>query len=146
MQEFLPQAMEFARNHTIMVIAWLAVFVAVIVTNVKSATSKAKVIDNAQLTQLINKHNGVVVDVRSDEEFARGHIAGSVQALPSEIKGKHIPVLEKYKSVPVIVVDSAGLDSVALANTLYKQGFSQVYSLKEGISSWNGANLPLVKH
>lgn len=146
MQEFLPRAIEFAQNHTIMVVAWGVVCIALVVSTLRSATSAAKVIDNAQLTTLLNRHNGVVVDVRSNDEFSRGHIAGSVQVLPSEIKGKHYPLLEKYKLMPVIVVDSNGFSSVALANELNKQGFSQVFSLKEGIAGWNSANLPLVKH
>lgn len=146
MQDFIPRAIEFAGNHTIMIVAWIAVFVGVIVTFVKSATSRVKVIDNAQLTQLLNKENGIVVDVRSNDEFQRGHIIGSVQALPTEIKNNTASILEKHKNVPVIVVDASGLGNEAIANQLYKNGFSQAYSLKEGIGGWRAANLPLVKH
>ncbi|KAE9530998.1 MULTISPECIES: rhodanese-like domain-containing protein [Testudinibacter] len=146
MEDFIPKAVEFAGNHTIMVVAWVVVFIGVIVTFAKSATSAVKVINNMQLTQLINKEHGVVVDVRSNDEFKRGHIIGSVQALPSEIKNRTASILEKHKAVPVIVVDASGLGSEALANQLHKQGFAQVYSLKEGIGGWRGANLPLVKH
>ncbi|MGR6980734.1 rhodanese-like domain-containing protein [Testudinibacter sp. P27/CKL/0425] len=146
MEDFIPKAIEFAGNHTIMVAAWVVVFIGVIVTFVKSATSSVKVVDNAQLTQLLNKENGVVVDVRTLDEFQRGHIIGSVQLLPSEIKNNKASVLEKHKNAPLIVADASGLGSEALANQLHKQGFAQVYSLKEGIGGWRAANLPLVKH
>ncbi|KGQ70342.1 rhodanese-like domain-containing protein [Chelonobacter oris] len=146
MEDFIPKAVEFAGNHTIMVAAWVIVFIGVIVTFAKSATSAVKVIDNSQLTQLINKENAVVVDVRTLDEFQRGHIIGSVQVLPSEIKNRNAAVLEKHKNVPLIVADAGGLGSESLANQLHKQGFNPIYSLKEGISGWKAANLPLVKH
>lgn len=146
MEDFIPKAVQFAGNHTIMVVAWVAVFIGVVVTFVKSATSSVKVIDNAQLTQLLNKENGVVVDVRTNDEFKRGHIIGSVQVLPSEIKNHNATLLEKHKNVPLIVVDASGLGSESLANQLNKQGFAQVYSLKEGIGGRRAANLPVVKH
>ncbi|MGV6987730.1 rhodanese-like domain-containing protein [Testudinibacter sp. P80/BLE/0925] len=146
MEDFIPRAIEFAGNHTIMIVAWVAVFIGVIVTFIKSAASRVKVIDNAQLTQLLNKEHGIVVDVRSNDEFQRGHIIGSVQALPTEIKNNTASILEKHKNVPVIVVDTSGLGNEAIANQLYKNGFSRAYSLKEGIGGWRAANLPLVKH
>lgn len=145
MEDFIPKAIEFASHHTIMIAAWVVVFIGVIVIFIKSATSSVKTINNAQLTQLINKEHAVVIDVRTQDEFQRGHIVGSIQLLPSEIKNNTIGILEKYKNVPIIVADASGLTAEALANQLHKQGFAQAYRLKEGIGGWRAANLPLIK-
>lgn len=145
MEEFMPKAIAFACQHTVMVIAWVVVFIGTIYVFVKSAVSGAKEIDQATLSQLVNKQNAVIIDLRSIEEFLRGHIAGSQNVLPSDIKQHNLGKLEQYKEQPVIVVCASGMTSRGSAEQLYKQGFKQVYSLKEGIQGWRAANLPLVK-
>ncbi|MCK3654752.1 rhodanese-like domain-containing protein [Pasteurellaceae bacterium Macca] len=139
------QIQQFVANHTIMIVAWIALFVAVLFNLYKGFTSKITVVDNAQATQLINKENAVIVDTRTLDEFRAGHIIESQQALPSDIKSGKINNFEKYKDRPVIIVDNNGLTAGSLANDLVKHGFSKVYALKEGIAGWRGANLPLVK-
>ncbi|KAE9541518.1 rhodanese-like domain-containing protein [Ursidibacter maritimus] len=139
------QIQQFAANHTLMVVAWVALFVAVLINFYKGATSKIKVVDNAQATQLINNEDAVVLDVRSDDEFRAGHIIDSLHLIPSEIKGNKTQSIDKHKEKSIIVVDNNGLSAQGLANTLAKQGFNKVYVLKEGIAGWRAANLPLVK-
>lgn len=142
---FAEQLQQFTANHTIMVIAWVAILLAVIVSFYKSATSKIKVVDNAQATALMNNEDAVVIDVRSDDEFKAGHIIESQKSYPSDIKTGKIQGIEKFKDRPVIVVDNNGLNAQNLANTLVKHGFSKVYALKDGILGWRAASLPLVK-
>lgn len=142
---FAQQLQLFATNHTIMVVAWVALVIAVLLNFYKGATSKISVVDNQQATLLINNQEAVILDVRSDDEFRKGHIVESEQILPSEIKANKIQSIEKYKDRAIIVVDSNGLSAQGLANALAKQGFSKVYALKDGIVGWRAANLPLVK-
>lgn len=142
---FIQQFQQFAQNHVVLVGAWVALFVGILISLYKGATSKVKLLDNAQATQLINNEEAVVLDVRSDDDFRAGHIIDSLHLIPSEIKGNRIQSIEKYKERPVIVVDSNGLSAQGLANHLAKQGFSRLYALKDGIAGWRGASLPLVK-
>ncbi|TDQ57652.1 rhodanese-related sulfurtransferase [Mesocricetibacter intestinalis] len=145
MQEFMPMATEFAKNHTILVIAWVAVFLMLVYHLVKAATSKIKVVGNAQATSLINNEDAVVIDLRTIDEFKRGHIVNSLQFVPSDIKNHNVGKLEQHKNVPVILVCVNGLSAQSSAELLAKQGFSRVYALQEGIAGWRAANLPLVK-
>lgn len=142
---FAQQIQQFAANHTIMVVAWVALFVAVVINIYKGITSKISIIDNTRATLLINKEDAVVLDVRSDDEFKHGHIIESVHLLPSDIKTNKLQAIEKYRDRAVIIADNNGFTAPSLANALAKQGFSNVYALKEGIAGWRGANLPLVK-
>ncbi|HHH4895526.1 TPA: rhodanese-like domain-containing protein, partial [Escherichia coli] len=98
-----------------------------------------------EATRLINKEDAVVVDLRQRDDFRKGHIAGSINLLPSEIKANNVGELEKHKDKPVIVVDGSGLQCQEPANALTKAGFAQVFVLKEGVAGWAGENLPLVR-
>lgn len=123
----------------------IALLVAVLVTTFKSLTSKVKVITRGEATRLINKEDAVVVDLRQRDDFRKGHIAGSINLLPSEIKANNVGELEKHKDKPVIVVDGSGMQCREPANALTKAGFAQVFVLKEGVAGWAGENLPLVR-
>lgn len=105
---FAQQIQQFVASHTIMVVAWVALFVAVIINIYKGITSKISVIDNTKATLLINKEDAVVIDVRSDDEFKHGHIIESVHLLPSDIKANKIQAIEKYKDRAVIIADNNG--------------------------------------
>lgn len=101
----MQEIMQFVGRHPILSIAWIALLVAVLVTTFKSLTSKVKVITRGEATRLINKEDAVVVDLRQRDDFRKGHIAGSINLLPSEIKANNVGELEKHKDKPVIVID-----------------------------------------
>lgn len=142
---FTQQLQQFAANHTIMVVAWVALLLAVLFNFYKGATNKFKVIDNLQATNLINKEEGVFLDLRSDDEFKAGHIVDAHHIFPTDIKTQKIQTIEKFKQQPVILVDTNGLTASSVANTLSSQGFEKVFVLKDGMAGWRGANLPTVK-
>lgn len=119
----MQEIMQFVGRHPILSIAWIALLVAVLVTTFKSLTSKVKVISRGEATRLINKEDAVVVDLRQRDDFRKGHIAGSINLLPSEIKANNVGELEKHKDKPVIVVDGSGLQCQEPANALTKAGF-----------------------
>jgi rhodanese-related sulfurtransferase len=112
---------------------------------VKSATAAYKEIDVNQMTHLINRENGVVLDIRTKDEFKKGHITDSVHILPSEIKAGNVASLENHKSDPIIVVCKTGQTAQESANLLAKAGFANVNLLKNGLVAWNEANLPLIR-
>lgn len=88
MQEFIPMATEFAQKHTLLAVSWFAIFVMVIYTFYKGATSKFKVITHNEMIRLINADEAIVVDLRSIEEFQRGHIIDSINLLQAKLKIK----------------------------------------------------------
>ncbi|MCQ9121409.1 rhodanese-like domain-containing protein [Rodentibacter pneumotropicus] len=145
MQEFLPDAIQFAQKHTLLTVSWFAILAMVIYTFFKSATEKFKVIPHPEVIRLINNEDAVVIDLRTLDEFQRGHIINSINLLPSDIKNANLGKIEQHKEKPLVLVDVNGVSAPASAALLVKQGFARVYILKEGISAWMGANLPIVK-
>ncbi len=141
----MQEIMQFVSRHPVLSIAWVGLLLAVLVTTFKGLASKVKVISRGQATQLINKEDALVVDVRQRDDFRKGHIANAINVLPNEIKAGNVGELEKHKNKPIIVVDANGMSSQELAGALSKAGFEQVTVLKEGIAGWSGENLPLVR-
>ncbi|QBH98363.1 rhodanese-like domain-containing protein [Limnobaculum zhutongyuii] len=141
----MEQVMQFVSNHPVLSIAWVGLLVAVIFMTLKTATSKVKDISNSDLTRLINSEGAVVVDTRTIDDFRKGHIVGAINLTPTDIKNGTLAVLDKHKERPVVVLCANGTSSKEPAETLVKEGFTQVFTLKNGLSGWSGENLPLVR-
>jgi rhodanese-related sulfurtransferase len=141
MQEYI----DFFQQNTLMCLAWLGIFAALIFNIFKSATAKFTFVSVNELTQLVNKENGLVIDIRSKDDFTKGHITDSIHILASDIKAGNLSGVESHKVDPIIVVCRAGQTAQAAADDLVKAGFEKVNVLTNGITAWNEANLPLVR-
>jgi rhodanese-related sulfurtransferase len=141
----MQEIMQFVGRHPILSIAWIALLVAVLYTTFKGLTSKVKVITRGEATRLINKEEAVVVDLRTRDEFRKGHIPSALNLQTAEIKNNNFGELEKHKSSPIIIVDANGVNAQEPGALLNKAGFERVFVLKEGIAGWSGENLPLVR-
>lgn len=141
MQEYI----DFIVRNPLLSAAWLGLLVAVIYTSVRALLSPIKTVGLQAAVQLINRDNAVVVDVRSQDEFSRGHIAGSHNVSTSQIDANNLTVIEKFKSNPIIVVCESGTRAVGSAGKLNKAGFTQVYLLRGGLADWRAENLPITK-
>ncbi|GAA3544410.1 rhodanese-like domain-containing protein [Zobellella aerophila] len=141
MQEYI----DFAANHTLLTMAWLGLAGAVIYMSVMSKLTKVTVVGSQQAVMLINKQDAVVVDIRSAEEFRKGHIAGAINVPNTQLKANNLNLIEKYKGSPVVLVCDTGMTSSAAGRVLSKAGFTQVYTLRGGLSDWRSQNLPITK-
>lgn len=145
MDFIINEIIPFVKNHLLLSLGWIAIFVVIIYLTVKSKLTKVKIISNAQAIHMMNKEGAAIVDLRSADNFKKGHITESFNILPIDIKNNSIKAIEKYKESIVILVDDNGMNANASGDILSKQGFTQVFALKDGIAGWNGENLPLVK-
>lgn len=141
----ITQLMEFMSNHPLLTTAWVVLFFLLVFNIIKSQFSSIKYVSPTELIMLINRENATVVDIRKEDEFKQGHITDARHLLPADIQKQQLSGLEKKKDEPIIVVCQAGLSAQKAASDLKKQGFSHVSVLRGGMSSWSGANLPVVK-
>ena len=141
MQEYFV----FFQENLLLSLIWLGIFIALIMNIVKSVTANHKVVTAAQATQLINREDGVVVDIRTKDEYKQGHITDAVHILATDIKSGNLTTLERHKSNPIILVCKTGQTAQQSAEQLFKAGFERVYVLKNGLTAWTEANLPLVR-
>ena len=92
----------------------------------------------------INHENANVLDLRSSEEYEKGHIINSVNFVVSVLEGSE-KELGKYKDKTVVLCCGQGQESIRVARILKMKGFEKLYCLKGGITAWQNANLPLTK-
>ncbi|MEK1942805.1 MAG: rhodanese-like domain-containing protein, partial [Pseudomonas sp.] len=96
-----------------------------------------------ELTALVNRDEGIILDVRNNKDFAAGHIVGALN-IPYDKVASRVAELEKHKAKTIIVVDALGQQAGAVARDLKKLGFNAA-KLSGGMSSWRGESLPVVK-
>ena len=136
----MEQLFEFIGNHVTLFLA-LAAVSALLVQNLMSGAG-SKQIDNREVTELINREDAIVVDVRPMTDFTQGHI---VNALNIPINGfkSQIGQLEKHRDKPIILTCRSGATSSSAYKMLLKEGFERVHELRGGMLAWQSANLPV---
>ena len=83
-----------------------------------------------------------VVDVRTPEEYAGGHLKNAVNInIRDNSFDEHVAKLDKNK--PVMVYCKAGSRSASAAEKLQAMGFKVIYNLDGGIMQWENAGKPL---
>lgn len=95
-----------------------------------------------EATRMINDRNAVVLDVRSQAEFQKGHLPNA-RNIPAEDVGKRLGEVPSNR--PVIVVCASGQRSRGAVAALKQAGRQDVVSLVGGIGAWQQASLPLVR-
>lgn len=133
------QLIAFIGNHWILFTA-LAVIIALLVHNL--VVSGKGSVDPAGATELINRKDALVLDVRPAADFAQGHIVNA-RNIPLNGFAKQTGSLHKHKERPILVACRSGSQSSIACRQLRKEGFGEVYNLRGGILAWQSADLPL---
>jgi rhodanese-related sulfurtransferase len=141
----MEQFITFVTNNNMLSAAWAALVVAIIVITIRIQMSPVKQISSQELTFLMNREGGVALDIRSEKDFNTNHILDAVGLSNEKITKNGFASLEKHKENPIIVICSAGISAVKVANDLHKSGFSRVNVLKGGMGAWTGEGLPVTK-
>ena len=134
----------FVANHWILSTLFVALFGALIWSFIEPTISGVTSIRPSDAVELINRQDGVLLDVRTDNEYLDGHIVNSIH-IPLNFLKDRISELESHREHPIIVSCRSGNRSSQAAAMLRKAGFSKVHNLAGGIMAWQHANLPLSK-
>lgn len=110
----------------------------------KAATTRAEDVDVAAFAALIESlDNPILLDVRSDEEWAEGHLPNaSYIPFQSPDFAEQLAALDKSR--PVLVYCASGGRSSRAMNVLNQSGQTEVYNLLGGIRAWSAAGQSLV--
>lgn len=86
----------------------------------------------------------MVVDVREDHEWAKGHLPGAVHM------GRGIIERDIEQSIPdtktkLVLYCGGGFRSALVADNLQKMGYTNVESMDGGWRGWTQAGLPVAK-
>ena len=138
----MDKILEFTNNNTLLVLALVISFFVVIFTELRRKASGLINVEATEAVRLIN-NDAVVVDLRSVDAYAKGHIV-SARSIPLDELDGRLNNLEDVKSKPIVAVCDNGITSTKAVKTLRTAGFESVYGLKGGMSGWSQAGLPVV--
>ena len=100
-------------------------------------------VDAREAARLIDEQNAIVVDVRTEMEYAAGRIPQAMHVSLRQLPDR-IDRLEKYKNRPIVVSCRTGSRSQSACAYLAEQGFEEVYNLKGGLRAWARAKQRIV--
>jgi rhodanese-related sulfurtransferase len=86
----------------------------------------------------------ILVDVREESEWARGHIPNAVH-LGKGIIERDIEKAIPEKSATVVLYCGGGFRSALAADNLQKMGYSNVISMDGGWREWTQAGFPTIR-
>ena len=101
-------------------------------------------VNAVRATELINREDALVLDVRDPGEYGAGHILGAKSLPVSRLDGGAAE-LAKRKDRPLIVYCDGSERSAKAAAALKRQGFTRVVNLSGGLAAWQQAGLPVEK-
>lgn len=94
-------------------------------------------LNNSEFAKVIKQKKVQLVDVRSEAEYAQGHLAKAINIDVNKNFNKQAEEkLDKKK--PVAVYCASGARSKSAAYKLSKLGFETIYELNTGIRKWDG--------
>jgi rhodanese-related sulfurtransferase len=103
----------------------------------------------AQVKDMLDAKQAVVIDARSTALYAEGHIAGAM-SLPLEQARKNAgsAVNGRFPKESTIIAYCNGFschDSMELGKLLQKAGYSSVYVYEGGFPEWQDAGYPVAR-
>jgi rhodanese-related sulfurtransferase len=144
MDDFLHHLPEFIGNHFLLAMMFGVLLLALVSGEVSRLFRGYKELTPSGLTLLINRENALVVDLSSNQDFEKGHIAGARHVPMSQFDPENKD-LAKVKELPVAVYCKTGTTSAQAAARLVKAGFAKVYWLGGGLGAWQQADLPTTR-
>ena len=97
-----------------------------------------------QATQMINREDALVLDLRDAAEYARGHIIGAKNVPLADLE-RRVAEFDKHKARPVIVHCDTGSLANRAVGVLKDRGFASVHNLAGGYRGWLQGGLPVEK-
>lgn len=99
---------------------------------------------NSEEFQKLNKtESGILLDVRTLNEYKNGHLkdAGQLNYYSFNFKSK---LLLLPKDQPIYLYCNTGWRSERAAKILSRNGYKEIYNLEHGIMEWNLKNFPTI--
>ncbi len=133
---------EFIANHMFLCTLFVSLLLLVLWNFFSDTLAGLKPAQPGEVTNLINRDNALVLDIRSEEDFKSGHIINAMN-IPAAKLQDSVTKLEKYKDGPIVLYCQNGGEASKLLKPLKQSGFSNLYFLKGGLLAWQSANFPI---
>jgi rhodanese-related sulfurtransferase len=112
---------------------------------VDDAKSRVKEADFRDIKRRLDSREKLtLVDVREDNEWARGHLPGAVH-LGKGIIERDVEETFPDKDARLVLYCGGGFRSALVADNLQKMGYTNVISMDGGWRGWTTAGYPIEK-
>ncbi|NOY28130.1 MAG: rhodanese-like domain-containing protein [Oligoflexia bacterium] len=98
--------------------------------------------DVAQLKTWLDSKTPFVLDVRTSQEFAQGHVPGAVNISVQDLP-KRLDEIASHKGDKFAVICASGARSAAATSLLHKAGYAGATNVKGGTRAWITAGYPV---
>ena len=139
----MDRLIEYVGHHPLLVAAAVVAALLVGAYEYYLRMQGVSAISPQELIRLMNQ-GALVLDLRSLDEFAAGHISGARQ-LPADQLPKAGETMKKHREKPVIVYGGDEASGPVVVRKLVAQGFTKAFCLRGGLVTWRSENLPLTK-
>jgi len=114
-------------------------------TSLSKTSLFLKNVDANTFKTLADKQTGLILDVRTPQEFKSGHIAGAINIDWKNQESFKTKIKALPKDKTLMVYCHSGHRSGLATQYLKEQGYEKIYNLKTGIMGWKAAKLPVEK-
>ncbi len=112
---------------------------------VDDAKSRVREADFREIKRRLDAREKLtLIDVREDNEWARGHLPGAVH-LGKGIIERDIEQAFPDKQAQLVLYCGGGFRSALVADNLQKMGYTNVVSMDGGWGGWTAAGYPVEK-
>jgi rhodanese-related sulfurtransferase len=111
---------------------------------VQDAKKRIKELDIPAVKKLLDApEKPVLVDVREDSEWARGHVPSAIH-LGKGVIERDIERTIPDKTTPIVLYCGGGFRSALAADNIQRMGYRNVISMGGGWRGWTEAGLPVI--
>ena len=139
----MQRLLEYATHHQPLALFAVAAVTAVLMYELRERARGVGAIGAQDVVRLMNQ-GALLLDVRSVEDFAAGHIRGARSVPAGQLAGS-VDSLKRYKDKPVIVYCEQGSSASGAMRELAQAGFGQVVNLRGGLRAWRAEHLPVAR-
>jgi len=142
--DFSPSIMQFIQSNWPLILVLIISGGMLLWQLVGRRFSSVREVGALSATQLINRQNAVMLDLRDRKEYDGGHVPNALHIPLSELASRG-DELSKFTTRPLVAYCDRGNKSRSAGSALSKLGFAEVYTLRGGVRAWSDAGLPLAK-
>lgn len=141
----LSELLQFFSTHWLLSGAFLVVlFITVMIELRDKKHASIQQISTNQTVQLSNRNQAQLLDIRSAQAFATGHIQNSQHIAEADI-AKQLKQIQQFTANALVIISDRGIVKKQTLDVLEAAGVENIKVLQGGINAWREAHLPLTQ-
>jgi rhodanese-related sulfurtransferase len=101
-------------------------------------------VSSKEAADLIESEAPIILDVRTPQEYQRGHLPNSVLIPVQELQKRHQELGADYNR-EILIYCATGNRSTVASKILIDSGFKHIVNMRGGIYDWSRKNYPVVR-